>query len=515
MIKIKLQIFDDVVTSISKITESSEHEITVEIPEGSVLFENILNIKLLKKEADKAGKTVNFITEDPVGESMLTSVLDDVDITSTNGFSSKEVDLEQFSENTPKKSFKLAPPKVSFGFLGFVSKINFKIILILFIVLLVLGVGSYFVFLKAPEADVRLTVDSQPLIKSVEVKVVKDASNDSEKKILKGSQLIANVTDSVKTPTTGEKEIGEKASGSVKIYNKTSSKIKLKKGEKLQFKDKDITYLLDDDVEIPAKEEQTPDPANPGEQVFTLGEAKASIIAEQFGTKYNIDDGEDLEFEEYKKSELTAMTDGKIDGGSSKTVKVVAEEDVTKAKELLKDKIDGKIASALEEKVQNGLVFIKNSQTTEVTGEQLSAEVGDEADELEYTQIVRATGLEYAKSDLDSLLDELMKGFVPSGYVLSGEDRNVTAEVLGNTETTVLTGSEADIQVTIKAYIIYDIDEDKIKSDLAGKSLSEAQQILGSIKNVQNYSIELNNTLPLFQKVPSNVENIKLVVERN
>ena len=50
MNKITLEIHDDVMSAINKIEESAVGDVQVEIPESSVLFDNILSLKLIKKK---------------------------------------------------------------------------------------------------------------------------------------------------------------------------------------------------------------------------------------------------------------------------------------------------------------------------------------------------------------------------------------------------------------------------------------------------------------------------------
>ena len=69
--RITLQIHDNVVVAIEKIKGVSDSAIELELPQGSLLFENGLNLKLLRKEAEKVGKSVVFVTIDDLGKSLI------------------------------------------------------------------------------------------------------------------------------------------------------------------------------------------------------------------------------------------------------------------------------------------------------------------------------------------------------------------------------------------------------------------------------------------------------------
>ncbi|MEZ6255635.1 MAG: hypothetical protein R3B92_02575 [Patescibacteria group bacterium] len=125
-----------------------------------------------------------------------------------------------------------------------------------------------------------------------------------------------------------------------------------------------------------------------------------------------------------------------------------------------------------------------------------------------------AKGLGYSPKALETLIDSLASDFVPDGFELSDKDKSITVEVLGNSDDTVLNSTQADLQVTLRSFIVTKVDTDKIASDLAGKSLQEAQKILGGIRDILTYNLEVSPSIPLLSRVPSNIDNITIEVER-
>ena len=71
MTKITIEIHEDVIAALNKIRNINDSGIELEIPVGSVLFENILNIKLIKEYSQKNGVNIEFSTEDESGLAML------------------------------------------------------------------------------------------------------------------------------------------------------------------------------------------------------------------------------------------------------------------------------------------------------------------------------------------------------------------------------------------------------------------------------------------------------------
>ncbi len=521
MNKIVLEIHDNLVTALEKIKFIDGASIEVEIPEGAVILDNVINLKVLARKASDFNKSLHFHTTDTIGKTIISLMEDETE--KTEGFITKHINLETgdsneemlYEESTASGGFFLT--KI---FKGFSFKLPFvKILLVSVPVLALLGVG-YFFLNKNPVANVNIVVNSQPLTKSFSIKISNSKTTSVDNKTLRGIQKETTIEETTSIETTGETFEGEKAEGEVKLTNKTTDKIKLKKGTKLEYSnddDEDLVFLLTSEVEIPAKVENPVDPANPTIQTFTLGEKSADVEAEEIGTSYNIDKNSNLSVSGYKSSELTAKATDDFSGGSSKTVKVVAKEDIEKLGKDIAPALVEKSEQALKAKENSTEKFISGAIKTTVSTQTFSAKEGEKADKLELKQNAKSIGLFYSKSELDSLIDGLVDKFIPDGFKLYSKDRDVRVEVLGESDNSVLNSEEADLQITLKTFVVPDINPEDLKSQLAGQSLKEAQKILGGIRNIKTYGLKLDGSiaLPFFQKVPSDTEKIILEIELN
>lgn len=517
MTKIKIQIHDNVITVINLVRETNDTGLEIEIPEGAVLLENILNLKLILKEADRYGKAVQFTTQDVNGLNMLALINNEENkefAPKDLSFESELVPAAKRAGKRPKFRFpalKIPNLKMLRGNQGIFKKLGF--IAVLLLLLVGLGSGVFRFLLSESSAKVMVAVKSQPLTKSVQIKVVADGESSDENRTLKGYSIDTLITRTASAETTGEKIVGERAKGKVRLLNKTTEEKKFDKGTDLKNED-GLEYELDDDITVPPATIEEVDEVT---EVKTAGEATADIIAVNIGDEYNVDDGEDFEFDDYDSEDFTAKADGDINGGKSETIKTVTAEDRTTLSEetfsLVSDEIDRNLVEKASDQGGNR-VFIKGSSSAVINNELFSAEIEDEADELELTQEVAASGLAYDSKDLEDLLDKILEEFIPEGYELSSQDMDLNVEILGNTETTVLSGSESDLQVTIKTFVIVKIDKEDIRNKLVDKTTSEAQRILGGIQNIETYEIEVNNKLPFLQKLPKNTENITVEIKR-
>jgi hypothetical protein len=513
MYRLELDINDDVLIAIQKIAEINDHDIDVVLPEGAVLLENILNLKLLISQAEKSEKSLTFQTVDETGQNLISILDEDTNTTTFSGFPTEEQELTLPSESRieiPRernKLSKLKMPKIS------VPSINLKGKGIIFgIIALVILVGILYKVSKMPIATVGISVNTQSFAKSVQLKVDKSVLTNAENKTVNGTNVTTLLTETLSIDTTGQKVVGKKAIGTVKIYNRTDSDKTFNKGAVLTFEknNKTYNYVLDKGVVVEAA--TLADPADPASNSVP-GSAEADFTAEEVGEVYNIDKNESLDVKGQKSSQFTAQTSSKIEGGSSKTVKVVAQADIDKITADLTKAITDKTADALKSKTTSDQKLIQGSTKVAPLDIQVSKKLGDETDKLDATATTTVTGLVYLQSDLNRLIDKMTESFIPDGYKLSDKEKDIKVEVLGNTETTVLSQERADIQVTVKALVVPNITEESIQNELKGKGVKDAEDTLAQIKNIKTYSISINPSIPLLKKIPNDMKRIKVNIE--
>ncbi len=514
MKKLILEIHDDILKILEKLENSQDTVVELEIPEGSVLFDNIVNLKVLQKEADNLGKSLNFKTLDENGAALIESILSGT--RPQDEFVSREFTPSRHSI-TPKESVisRLIGSLPSLPkFSMFSGGGNFSKVLLIFVVLSLLGGMGYLLVTQVPQAFVKISVDSQPLIKSISIKVVLDKATSAKERILNGRKVEAVVADTASMEPTGIKIVGETASGKIKIYNYTDQEKEFGKGTEVYFNedDYDLTYKTKSSVVVPA--ETLKEPGVPGSPTVP-GEATVDVEATEIGEDSNIDKGSTLTFDDYKKSEVVAAADADFSGGESSEVKVVAEADLLKLEEELQKKLTENSESILKAKQGVKYKLIDGSTATSIVSKKFSAELDDETDTLNLDMEVKAFGLAYSTDELNKLLDTLVDSFIPDGFKLSAKNKSISVEILGNSDDTVLSSSEADLQVTLKAYVVPGINEQELKTKLRGKKLNDARDLLNNIQNINNFELSISPNIPFFGRMPVSEENISLEISLN
>ncbi|MBI2414339.1 hypothetical protein HYV31_00635 [candidate division WWE3 bacterium] len=525
MEKLEFLIHDDVIAIIDKIRNFSGSNIELFFPDGSVVFDNGLNLRLIKKECDKLNKTVLFSTNDPEGK-YLVSLVDDVtrEVSgdSNSDFVSREVSLDEVTGITTKNSIKsskftmstvlpnlsrirgIKTPLIKFPKLG----LNFGLIVMGILFAGLIAGFAYWYFWTIPKADVNIVLKSEPLVKSLQITVENGGKNSASLRTLEGRIFSSTLTETVKTDATGSKLIGEKAGGKIKVINRTTTAKTFKKGEKLHYKeDDDLLFSIDDDLTVPGAQLQDPLDVN---SALVPGNAEVSTTATEFGKSYNISKGKTFEFEKYSTTDYIAEVTTSFSGGSSEQVKVVTQVDLDKLATDIALVFKEKGPQAVKSGVQQGWVLINGSETSTSISKKYNKKVDDVSNEVELVETVNYQGLGYSSNGLNSLLNDLLAEFITKDYELSKESRDIKAEVLGNTDKTVLTTSKADLQVTVKAFIVPVLNADNIKNSLLGVSFTEAERLLNEIKNIKTYGINMTPKVSLLKRIPKNIANVNL-----
>lgn len=506
MTKIELEIHDDVLRTINKIKNVNDQGVELVIPEGSVLFDNIINLKLIEQQAESMDISVQFSTEDEAGNKLIS----DLEGTSESPYQPDELTAQNTLPVSSGKKMQIQLPKIHFKF----PRISLpgKRVPIFLIILLLLILGAYvFYGTKTPKASAKIMLSASPLTRSITIKVKLDATTSQATNLLKGTGVETSLQASGEADTTGEKLIGEKAEGKVIIYNKSSDEITLKKGAELLYEEDntDYKFSMDSETSIPASHQESSDPGSP----LIPGEKEANVTAQDIGSGYNVDKNKALSVTKYRKSVLEAKAKDDFEGGKADKVKVVSELDRTNlSKKLLDQNIEG-ANIALKSKLTSPNKLITGAVGTTITKEAFSHAVGDQTDKLTLEQTVTIKGLTYSDTELNAMLNKQIDDKAPSGYAISKKDWVVKVEVLGNSTNSVLSATEADLQVTLKTLVVPIVDKDNIKKSIAGKSSSEAEKILGSVKDVKDYELTISPAVPFFKRVPKDISRIEVTVE--
>lgn len=344
---------------------------------------------------------------------------------------------------------------------GILKRFVFPLILV---VLAVVGIGYWYL----PEVFVEIDVESIAVDFSGDVTALKNIEKIKyeELQIPARAETIEK-TGSDSAAATGTAVRGEKAEGTVLIFNKTGDDLAIAGGTRLS--NGGLNFILQETVTI-AKCEETPcEGSNPAYHFGT-----GSVLAEEVGTEYNVASGTIFAVAGYDSALVFGKAQSAFTRGSSTTYQVVSQSDIDAVAEKLKTDLYGQAKTALQEKL-NGTkwVFVEASIKNELDGD-VSSDVpaGAEKASVNVNVKTKSTALYYDGKAFSSLIENLLLKNLK-------EEESKTLELSEDREESVVVKSasvdEGNIVLTIivSGYVMPHLDEKEIERDLYGKPWAE------------------------------------------
>lgn len=482
MVEIKSEANANLFSLLVKLHGTAESEVIFLFPAQTGILGNILNLKMLKLEGDRLGKTVTFKAEGEAGQNLIAALAEGP--TAVSAGEAEVAQPAELAEVVSRPHFSLSLPRL--------WKIGLGVLLLLLVGGIVL---SYW---RVPRATVRLKVQSQELVKSLEVMASPSAQAiDFDRRIIPAVVIMVEERGEKTQETTGKKTVGDKSQGKVTIYNRTDAAKTFGAGTGINYPKvegdniKTLKFKLEEEATVPAQTSTV----SAETRIYISGKAEnVPVIAEEIGSDSNLPAETSFTVHNLPTEQFLAKNTASFTGGEQHEVKTVTEDDqkalVAKLTEELKAKSAGSLQAKLvgDQKLEAGATNYKTTET------KFDHELDDEAEKVKLDLTLEATALAYSQAQLVELLTKLIANFVPGQYTLTGSDQNVEVAVSKIDEQ----GRFLQFQAKVKGYVRPKFDLEKLKKDLAGQKLDQAQKILGSLAGVEASSISIWPPLPSF-----------------
>lgn len=523
---------DDITSIIGKIKSSKERIIALVPPRRIGVLQSAVNIRLLARAAKSADKRVVIITSDnvlaglaatadiPVAKTLQSKPeiaeipalkVDDNDVIDGGQLPVGDMadsvhkkpkdDREASGANAPDdanknkspgnsaKSNKKKPKIPDFN----VFRKKFALIgggVLLLIIFLVWA--TWF----APHATVIITAKTTGVKVSETVKLTTDDTVSAKNDSIKVQKRELQKEISVEFAATGKKNVGEKATGSVKFSNSSKNSVTIAAGTIL--KNNDLSYVLSSSVTVPAAtlswdcSDRT-----------CSGTATASVRAAEGGSQYNAASGSMSISVDGIKASLMSPTSG----GTDKTATVVTASDVASAKSKLNEQKDNGLKNQLAGSFGSSAKVITDSYSENRSDPAPSVAVDSEASgSVLLKSTITASMLAADKSDIKSFIDAKIReddiGDKKSQKIYdSGVDK---AEFSQFTDR----GGIKSLVVTANGKIGPEINESKVKEQAKGRTYGDVQSSIESIEGVEDVDVKFS---PFWvRSVPNDIKKIKV-----
>jgi hypothetical protein len=297
-------------------------------------------------------------------------------------------------------------------------------------------------------------------------------------------------------PATGEKEVSQKSTGTIIIYNNFDANAqKLVAGTRFEST-KGLIYKLDKPVTVPGIKKVS--------GVSAPGSIEATITAENAGKDYNIG-LEDFTIPGFKSGakfdKVYARSKTAMIGGDVGKIATVADTDLAKKITEIKTKLDFKLKDKAAKELPTNQVIIDGLSSIEY--ESGSPKLQGANALVEVTATMKVYLID--SNTLASQLLSSQKIEVVSTDEFVFETTNAKG-ILGST-----TNSVSDIGFQGKVTVRYKFDEEKFKTEVAGISEGEIPNIASKYPAVS----KISTTIKPFWKssLPKDVSKISIVTE--
>lgn len=291
------------------------------------------------------------------------------------------------------------------------------------------------------------------------------SASDPEKLILKADLVTKELSDTLTQETTGVKLVGEKAKGTIVLYNKTNAPKTFSKDTRLQAET--LQFVLDEDVEV-ASASVSEISGGDGEK-RDYGKKEVAVTAVAIGAQSNITKDTQLKVASFDTSTYAAIAKESFTGGSSREVRVVSADDQQKLQKDLIEALTKKAAAAFKQDSVDGKYIIPTGKlkTEEAT---YSATLGKEADNVSLTMTVNFEGVAYAREDVKPLVLRVLGDQVQEGYQLVDAE----PEILSSPSKISTNSAKVVLDANVSSKIKPIVTAEAVRDSLLGKTHAQA-----------------------------------------
>ena len=298
----------------------------------------------------------------------------------------------------------------------------------------------------------------------------------------------ASVSDAA--ATTGTKNVGDKATGTVTIVNGTSTSRTFVAGTQI-VSPSGLKFSLDAQTQV-ASASGTVDNR-------VLGKATVKVTAVVIGTDSNLPAGTYLRIGTFAESDIVAKNDAAFSGGTSRQVKSVAKSDVDSLRTKLTDQAKTQARQQLEQKVAEGQMLIPETIVYTTANEELDRKIDEQADNVQLKLNIKAKGQLATKSELSTAISKELNPLIPSGFTIQ--------EIVNQKFTFKKTGG---FDVFVIAKLLPKVDLEEMVRTLAGKKLEQAKEYIQTVPSVTSVSFSISPSLPIINSrlpwIPSHIK---------
>lgn len=357
---------------------------------------------------------------------------------------------------------------------------RFRLLLVLGVLVLIGVIALLFVAVAVlPKATIAIKTDATNVNTNLNLTLDTTANTlDEASNIVPAKQVQEQKSFTQTASATGQANKGDKATGTVTMSAQacapniaTPADVPAGTG----VSSNGLTYITQGDAGFTIS-------GGSGSCVYYSSDS-VDIIAQGAGEKYNADN---TTFAVAGRSDVKAQ--GSASGGTDNIVKVISQADIDGAKSKINAQ-DGGAKQDLQNQLAGGgyyaVMATFNAGTPSVT---TTANAGDTADSVTVTEVVNYTLLGARQSDLNTLIDDQIKGQIDTSKQSILDDGLKTADI----KVTSTTPKTAQLNLQATGVVGPDIKADAVRKLAAGKKSGDVVSALKSQPGITDVSVKLS-----------------------
>ncbi|HUY85279.1 MAG TPA: hypothetical protein VMU97_02065 [Candidatus Dormibacteraeota bacterium] len=535
---IYIDIDDEITGIIDKLKASEGQVVALVLPKRAAVFQSIVNMKLLKRAADSANKNVVLITTEagllPLAGAAAVHVaktltskpeiplgpqaIDDTEESVEEPAEPAEPTVGQLAGNTPPPppadggvetlmldDEELAPEETAAAAAAgaaakkpakaaakkdkklHIPNFNrFRLLLIVGgLIILLLIAGLIFATVALPKATINIKTDATNVDANLNLNLSTTAKSlDPSSGTIPAKLASQQKTYTQQVPTTGQKNNGNKASGSITMTAQICTVPKTGPPDVPSgagVSSNGLTYITQEATSF--NQGGTPD----GNGCLNFSATGSTTIqAQSGGANYN--GASTFKVSSSSGFTVTASVASAIAGGTDNIVQSVNQNDINGAKAKISTS-DSTIKQALDSQLKGENQY--PLEATYVAGTPVvttSANVGDVATSVTVTETVTYTMFGVSKDDLNTLIDNQVNGQIDT----SKQSILDTGLAQGVFNVNTISSTGAQLSLSTKAIAGPALNVDTIKQQAAGKRIGEIKGQLSNNPDVTSVDVNLS-----------------------
>lgn len=321
---------------------------------------------------------------------------------------------------------------------------------------------------------------------------------DANLGLIPGQKFTERGEETITIPVSGRKEVAQKASGKITIFNKSLSDQRLVATTRFRTP-QGLIFRIPQTLTVPA--------ARKSGSELVEGSVESVVFADRPGAEYNIGPARFTVpgFEGSPKfDEFYAVSKEAMSGGLIGPATVVTEEDFIKAEQDINSKLREKIISSI--KTQAAGLKILDSVPVKLEPVVANARVGEAADNLRLTAKGVAEIIAFRENDVV----ELAKGYVAKGGAVELITSNLKLEY-GSPSGVDAENKTTGFEVRVMGLTAAKLDKEKITKDILGMKENAIRSYFQNIKEVESARIMLS---PFWvNSIPKDAEKVEIIIK--